>query len=389
MPARDGGCIAMNNVTQGLLKAGHDVQILTIFTHKHDLDIDMLPAEYIEQTKIQGVFVDTSISIVDAFSSLVTQDSYNVSRFFTADFDIRLANILRKQKFDIIHLESLFMTPYIGTCRRHNKAKLVLRSHNLEHVIWEKVARGTKSLAKRTYLKYLSRKLKGYELSVAGQVDGVAAISAEDEAKHISLGCAKPIVNIPFGIDMADYEKAESKENEMKVFHLGSMDWTPNLEGILWFLEQVWPKVIAKTPSLTLYLAGRNMPSDLLKGGFPNVEVLGEVPDATEFMADKSVMIVPLLSASGVRVKIIEGMAMGKTIVSTPIGAEGIDHTNGENLLIASTADEFAQVLHELNNDSQRCAQIGKNAKLLAQQKFDNVIITENLIQFYKDLINR
>jgi glycosyltransferase involved in cell wall biosynthesis len=82
-------------------------------------------------------------------------------------------------------------------------------------------------------------------------------------------------------------------------------------------------------------------------------------------------------------------MALGKTIVSTPIGAEGIDHTNGENILIAATGNEFAQVLHDLKNDSQRCAQIGRNAKQLAQQKFDNVLITENLIQFYKDLINR
>ncbi len=100
-------------------------------------------------------------------------------------------------------------------------------------------------------------------------------------------------------------------------------------------------------------------------------------------------MIVPLLSASGVRVKIIEGMAMGKTIVSTPIGAEGIDYTNGEDLILASTGKEFAQALFDLNNDAQRCAQIGKNAKLLAQQKFVNEKITGNLIQFYLDLINR
>jgi polysaccharide biosynthesis protein PslH len=389
LPAKDGGCIAMNNVTQGLLKAGHCVQILTIFTHKHDLDIDTLPAEYKEQTGIQGVFVDTTISIVDAFSSLITQDSYNVSRFFTADFDIRLAKILRKQKFDIIHLESLFMTPYIGTCRRHSKAKLVLRSHNLEHVIWEKVAGGTRSLPKRAYLKYLSRKLKEYELSVAGQVDGVAAISAEDEAKHISLGCAKPIINIPFGIDIADYNKTSASSPDMKIFHLGSMDWAPNLEGIIWFLEEVWPKVLLQSPNLTLHLAGRRMPKDLLDGKFPNVVVLGEVADATEFMADKSVMIVPLLSASGVRVKIIEGMAMGKTIISTPIGAEGIDYTNGKDLVIAATGKEFAQALFDLNNDHERCAQIGKDAKLLAQQKFDNVKITKDLIQFYLDLINR
>ena len=89
-PPKDGGCIAMNNITSGLINAGHEVRLLTIYTHKHDLELDKLSKAYLEDTQIQGVHVDTRVNLVDAFSSLITQDSYNISRFFSADFDIQL-----------------------------------------------------------------------------------------------------------------------------------------------------------------------------------------------------------------------------------------------------------------------------------------------------------
>ena len=95
LPSKDGGCIAMHNITQGLLEAGHKVKILTIFTFKHDLDVDAMPTDYIDQTGIEGVFIDTRLNVVDAFSSILTSDSYNISRFFSTDFDIRLAKLLR------------------------------------------------------------------------------------------------------------------------------------------------------------------------------------------------------------------------------------------------------------------------------------------------------
>ena len=297
-PPKDGGCIAMNNVTQGLIAAGHEVRLLTIYTHKHDLELDKLSKEYVEATQIKGVFVDTRVNLVDAFSTLITQDSYNISRFFSTDFDIILSNIIKREKFDIIHLESLFMTPYIGTIRRHSKSKVVLRSHNLEYIIWERVAAGTKNLAKKAYLKYLSGQLKKYELDVITRMDGIAAISVDDKRKYESIGLQKPLINIPFGIDLDGYSENESTP-EPALFHLGSMDWRPNLEGVLWFLEDIWPSIHQKFPDLKFYLAGRNMPEHIEQLNIPNVIVLGEVDDAKEFMKSKQIMVVPLLSAGG------------------------------------------------------------------------------------------
>lgn len=390
IPAKDGGCIAMNNITQGLLAAGHSVKILTIFTQKHDFIPEELPQEYLDRTEIEGVYVDTSLNAVDAFSNLMTADSYNISRFFSTDYDIKLSYILKREKFDVIHLESLFMTPYIGTIRRYgNQTPVVLRSHNLEYVIWEKIARGTKSILKRTYLNYLAKKLRDYELRLLNEVTGIAAISEEDRKRFLSLGVKKKSITIPFGINLSDYSnQPATKEPELALFHLGAMDWGPNLEGILWFLDEIWPKLNTRFPELKLYLAGRNMSNEIFRFKHKNVVLVGEVDNAIDFIKSKSIMVVPLLSAGGIRVKIIEGLALGKCIVSTSLGAEGINCTHDKNIMLADTPDEWIASIEKLMNSEKR-NEISDAGRKHAEQNFDNSAITKNLIGFYEELIKR
>lgn len=374
----------MNNISEGLVQAGHDLKILTIHTHKHDFELEKLSDYYLETTKIESVFVDTRINLVDAFSNLITSDSYNISRFFSADFDIKLQQILKEQTFDVVLLESLFMTPYIDSVRRFSNASVVLRSHNLEYIIWERVAKGARNPAKKSYLKLLARQLKNYELMVFEQVDAIVAISAEDRKKYLQLGFSGPIQTIPFGLDTGRFEPAFDVQPELTLFHLGSMDWIPNLEGVLWFLDEVWPEIIKKTPNATLHLAGREMPEEISDRKDPNVVIVGTVDDAFSFMKKHSVMVVPLLAAGGIRVKIIEGMALGKAIISTSIGAEGIDYTDGSDIIIADTPEEFAAVVADLSDSPQKVTQLGKAARELACTKFDNAVLTQRLLSFFE-----
>jgi glycosyltransferase involved in cell wall biosynthesis len=386
LPARDGGCIAMNNITQGLLAAGHRVKVLTIFTHKHDLNPELMSPAYLEQTGIEGVFIDTKLNAVDAYSSFMTSDSYNISRFFSTYFDIRLAKLLRKEDFDIIHLESLFMTPYVGTIRRLCTTPIVLRSHNIEYVIWEKIAAGTRNPIRRMYLKYLTKKLKKYELSMLNEVSGIAAISDEDRSRMLALGMKKPIRTVPFGIDLNSYPFDEQATSELALFHLGAMDWGPNLEGILWFLNSIWPSIHAKHPNLKMYLAGRNMSDEILRMNLPNVIVVGEVEHAINFMRSKAIMVVPLLSAGGIRVKIIEGLALGRAVISTTLGAEGLDCRDGEHLLLADRPEEWVTAVNRLVEDSGEIRRLGLNGRKHALAHFELNAITAQLISFYKEL---
>lgn len=384
-PAVDGGCIAMKNISLGLLQNKVKLKIISISTEKHPFEINNFPKDFVKKTQIEGVFIDTRVNIIDAFSALVTSDSYNVSRFFSADFDKKIKETLQEGKYDFVHLESLFLTPYIGTIARYSKAKIVLRSHNLEHLIWERLANLEGNKAKRIYLKHLSKKLKNYEHKVLNDVHGIAAISFEDTKRYKNLNCEVPLVTIPFGLDVCNYEPnyIEPKE-KLKLFHIGSMDWSPNIEAINWFLDDIFPKL--DSSKIELHLAGKNMPEYIKNVKYKNVKIHGMVPCALDFMSKHDVMIVPLLSGSGMRIKIIEGMALGKTIITTKIGLEGIDATHKKNILIAESAADFNSLINWLSVNPKECNIIGKNARLFIEQNHDNKVVMKDLISFYNSI---
>lgn len=384
-PPIDGGSKAMHNLTRGLVNAGHDVKVLCISTPKNELKVDELPKEYLERTNIESVFVDTSLNVIDAFTDLITSDNYNISRFFSPDMDIRLIQLLSDQKFDIIQLESLFMTPYIPTVRRYTNAPIILRSHNLEHVIQDRIATGERNFLKRPYRKFLAKQLHAYEMDMLDKVDGVVAISPLDAEHFLEQGTKTPVTTIPFGVEPSEYEPDVRKRKAPPIFfHLGSMDWLPNEEGIRWLLDTVWPKVLLKRPDAQLHLAGNKMPQDLLEREQKGVTIKGRVKNALTYMRKRQVMVVPLFSAGGMRVKIIEGMALGKVVIATPIGAEGIDHTEGLNILIARNANEFAAHIIALDETPDYTQMIGDKARDLVKEKYSDATIVKDLVEFYE-----
>ena len=170
---------------------------------------------------------------------------------------------------------------------------------------------------------------------------------------------------IPFAVDLDNYEIEDEyiPSDQPELFHLGSMNWMPNVEGLEWFLEDVFPAILEKFPSLTFTMAGRSIPESLQRFASDHVIIAGEVESANEFMLSKDIMIVPLLSGSGIRIKIIEGMALGKTIITTSIGAEGLNVENGKHIFIADTAEEFIAVIEKCIKTPDICTIIGENAR--------------------------
>ena len=384
-PASEGGPMAMNSIITGLLEAGHQVKILAINSEKFNVKESDIPEDYKKKTGIELIDVDLSVKPMGAFLNLFSQKSYHVERFISDDFKKRLAEILDKEQFDVVQLEMLYMTPYVDTIRQHSKAMIVLRAHNVEHKIWERIAKETRFFIKRWYINHLAKTLKEYELSALETVDGIAAITRKDAA-FFRKYCSKPIIDIPYGVYPEEFTPKSEIEGKPKFYHIGSMNWMPNEEGIRWFIDEVLPKTVEKVPDFVYHLAGRSMPDWLATMKNPNVDVVGEVPDAKAFVADHDVAIVPLLSGSGIRIKIIESMAMGKTVITTRVGAEGILYDEEVNIIIAENKAKMVEAIRTLHENPEIAVRIGQAARKLVEETYDNRKIIARLLMFYEEI---
>ena len=389
LPPYDGATIAMYNLAESLTLSGAEVKMLSFNTKKHFTDISTIDAELLEKYKLETVYLDASVKISGAIKNLFRKnESYNIVRFDSDFFHHKLKSILQAESFDIIQFEGLFLSPYLQTARKYSKAKMILRAHNVEWLIWKRLAGASAHPIKKKYLSFLASRLRQYEKNMVNQFDAIVALTPEDKKLLIDEGCTIPVEIAPVGLNTLRFDDVKPLEQaqHISVFHLGSMDWLPNIEAVNWFLKKVWPLIIAKTDCIQLYLAGKNMADEFFRIQMKNVFVEGEIKDAKKFMSDKTVMIVPLLSGGGMRVKIVEGLAAGKVIVSTSIGAEGIACTHGENILIANTAEEFANTILSCLNNHLLLNKISVNAQLLARNVYDNSQIGKHVAAFYNTL---
>ena len=381
VPSIDGGCLAMRQITNSLLTAGIEVKVLSIATVKHPVVSSEEFFTYKNNTQFESIAVNTNLKICKVLKSLWYGTSLQADRFFSKEMVKKLEQVLSDEKFDAIILESIFVGGYIETIKKHSQARIFLRVHNIEHLIWERLAEQAKNPIKKALYKYLAKSLKRFEFTLFKKIDGYIPIT---EIDHRFFKEKYPLLRscvIPFSIDLSVYPYQEHKidENKITLFHIGSMNWQPNIEGIIWFLKNVWDKV-ADNPKLTLVLAGKGNKKKFGNKNYKNVQVYDFVEDAQQFMNAHDIMVAPLFSGSGMRIKIMEGLALGKPIITTTIGAEGIEITDKENIFIADTPEEMAQIINFCANHVKKCEEIGKNARNLIENKYAQEIITQDLI---------
>jgi glycosyltransferase involved in cell wall biosynthesis len=384
-PPKDGGAIACMNLTKGFSMLGHEVTVLSMNTSKHHIRIKDMPANIRSKADFRLVEVPASINWFEAALNLLfSKLPYNAQRFISDDFSAELIKLLNEKQFDVIQLEGLYLCPYIPVIRQYSKARIAYRAHNIEYEIWERTATLSKGMRSK-YLLNLSKRIKRFEISYLNKYDILVPITDRDGLILDKLGNTKPRHTSQTGIDFASLVPTAKKLEFPSLFHIGALDWSPNQEGLIWFFDHCWKKIREENPQLKFYLAGRNAPEWLERHlRLDGVEYLGEINDAYDFMNSKAVMVVPLFSGSGMRIKIIEGMALGKPIVTTNIGTEGIPTENGKNILIANNAEQFIDAITRLISNRSLSDQIGKNAIGFIQEKFDNLSQAGALCEFYK-----
>ncbi|KPK86999.1 MAG: hypothetical protein AMS27_03670 [Bacteroides sp. SM23_62_1] len=386
-PAKDGGAIATLNMAAGLADLGCQVKMLAMNTAKHYFPPDQLPRELKKKIDFHVVDTDTEIRWTALLWNLLfSRRPYHSVRFHSGAFLFKLEKLLHDHHFDIIQLEGPYLDYCLPLIRKTCDAKISFRAHNIEHEIWSRRAGYARNPFKRMYFSMLSVRIKKLEKLLISLVDMVLPISPRDHNIFLQLGLEKPSLVCPAGIDTRTYPDPAAAPAFSLAF-IGALDWGPNQEGLSWFLDHVWKQLSILYPDLKIHVAGRN-PDHFFSDykNDPRIIIEGEVEDAGRFINSHPVMIIPLFSGSGIRIKILEAMLLERLVITTPIGAEGLDVTHKKNILIAGTPSEFIEnigLAHE--KDLQR--QIGMDARKFIMENFDNFDIVKKVVHFYKEIL--
>ncbi len=386
-PLHDGGAIATFNLLKGLTDIGIETTYISLNTLKHFADQQTIQNEFGFLESIIPYQIDTKIRPLKALANLFGNASYNIERFYDPGFEALLIQHLQQNTYDIVHFEGLFATPYIDAIKRQTNVPTLLRQHNIEYQIWERLAKNEKQPIKKWYLKLLAKRMKRYELMVIQKFDRLVCIAETDEMVLQQFTNHNKIETIPGGFIIKEADLKIQTPTANAIYHIGSMEWLPNQQAMEWFHNFVWPKVIQQLPLAQFFMAGKNMPEAYQSWATANFKVMGEVEDAHAFAADKAILIVPLQSGSGIRMKTIEAMLMGKAVVTTSIGAQGLPIKNHEHCVIADAAEDFAKAIIDLLNNPEKINELGKAAQDLMLNFYDNKKVSALWLSCYQSML--
>lgn len=383
-PPKDGGCLAMLNMAEMLVIGGAEVKILAMETHKHPVPQNGFPVSFKQKFAPETVAINTGLNVFNIFKNLFfSHRSLHLVRFENHTFEKKLIEILRSYKPDFVLLDSLFTCGYMDCIKANSKAKIIYRAHNIEHLIWEEISKKTRSLFKKNYLKVQSQRLRNEELQLIDGCDAIIAITDKDSTFFHQHFSHKKHLTLPFTIDINKYT-VQPRTGKKELFFIGAMDWYPNLEGIKWFIDKVWKEVILKHPTAKLFLAGKAMPEELKNLEEYNVVNYGEVEDAINFMNQFPLMIAPIFSGGGIKIKLVEAMALGKIVICNPQAASGIHATHLENILFAESSAAFIDQIDVCFSNFEAQKHLGENARKLIEKQFDLKFKSNELNLFLK-----
>ncbi|MCS7297154.1 MAG: glycosyltransferase family 4 protein [Bacteroidia bacterium] len=377
-PLKDGGALATAHTLEAIHELGWAAWGLTMNTYKHRFELPPnLPIP------ITVVEMNTRPTLYGAFMNLFSSLPYHLVRFQSRAYAHTLEELIQAFRPDLVQVESLYLTPYVEKL----PVRRVYRMHNIESQIWHRYAQ-EQSWYLRSYFRLQAQRIERYELQALPTYDGILAIS-EKEAQWSQAKHPKGRVMVfPFGLEIERYNAPPLEREPPRIGFIGGLDWLPNLEGLVWFLEKVWIPFRRKHPKAILSIAGRNTPSWLSRYADSHTHILGEITEAREFFYSNDIFVVPLFSGSGIRIKLIEAFATGRAVVATPIAAEGLTCKAGHHLLIAETPHQFIEALSLLYTDASLRARLGEAARSLAERVYDRKSFLPHLREFYESLLS-
>jgi polysaccharide biosynthesis protein PslH len=350
-PATDGGRIAIYEPMRHLAERGHHVAFLGFGTQREADDL----CTRASLMWARGIQHDTQSQILPAALSLLSRSPYTVSKYKSSAMRLAIREACQQDHFDIAQLEGTHMAHYIRDVRRAG-TPTVLRLHNVESLLAERFAR-TLPVPLMWLGLDQARRMRRFEASACEQADLCLAITEEDADRAALLAPRAEVGVLPAGVDLNRFYPRPMSEEAGTIAFVGSLDWRPNIDAVRWFHRAVWPEIRQQVPGARWLVVGKYPPVDILR--WPeedrSIHVTGFVDDVRPFLDRACLVVVPLRSGGGMRLKILEAMAAGKVVVSTPVGAEGISAKPGEEIILARADSSFAaEVIRLLRSQPDR-----------------------------------
>jgi len=370
LPVDTGGKIRSYNLLRFLAQnKDHEVTLLSYYGGRRDRDYEAaLGKENFGSEIIHTAAPDSNVldRSLDYLYRLPMRAPYAVSKFTHAKVRAKLADWLSSGRFDVAVSDFL-------SASWNFPARLpipcVLFQHNVESSLWHRLAAVESNPIKKLSFTIESAKMTRYESATLSKFHHIIAVSKHDRQQMLKMNPACEITVVPTGVDTQKFNVAPpSSTNPPRVVFTGSMDWEPNVDAVEYFCSQIWPRIRAEFPDAIFQIVGRNPFAKVQRLASESVEVTGTVPSVAEYLEKASVVIVPLRIGGGTRLKIFEAMAMGKALVSTSIGAEGLEVENGRDLLLADDASAFADAVILLLRDAAIRRKFEQAAVRLAAQ---------------------
>jgi glycosyltransferase involved in cell wall biosynthesis len=367
LPVHSGGDIRSFHIARQLARK-HELTFLSYYDGSPDPTYDQQLAEHFPAAvcvctgKIES---STLARTADYLAHLPSQLPYAVGRFGSAGVRQKLSDWFQERRFDVAicdFLDAAVNFPADLTIPS------VLFQHNVESEIWRRHSATESNPLKRRMYALEFRKMARYERNAVNKFRHVIAVSEHDRRLMETWVEPSRITVVPTGVDLAHYRPDPGSKPGPVVVFVGAMDWEPNVDAMEYFCDEIWPSVTARVPAAKLLIVGRNPGDRVLRLASDSVQITGRVPSVAEHLRDASVVVVPLRIGGGTRLKIYEAMAAGKAVVSTSVGAEGLDVHHGQDIVLADRQQSFADAVVALLGDENLRNKYERAAAELAAQ---------------------
>jgi len=387
-PAIDGGRIRVLSLVSNLCKT-NKVTFLTFVRSSEDKEgIRYLQNMGMEVIEIQWDYDNILYSLPSLLKQIIIGKPLTVAKYYSPAMAKELKSLLKNRRFDVLHFEMLHTGQYLLQLSDDYKAKGLLDQQNIDSCIWQRLVTTEHNLFKRLFYHWQYRTFLRFENKMCPMFYKCLCVSKEDGDRLVSISPNASIEVVSNGVDIDYFSPIETEENESNIVFVGSMDWQPNEDAVLYFCESIFPLIKSKITDVKFYIVGSKPTERVLKlGTIDGVIVTGLVDDVRMYIAESAVYVVPLRVGGGTRLKILQAFAMKKAVVSTSVGCEGLGLINNEHLIISDDPDEFANSVIRLARDKQLRNKLGENGRLLVQEKYDWKSIALKLEKTYRNLI--